>query len=869
MGKLFFYFFSFLLIFSNSLNAQILEKFDDGNFSQNPQWKGNETEFIINGNRQLQSNSTTTNHSFYLSTPNNLALPVQWDFFIQLNFNPSSANYVDVFLNASASDLSAASTFGYFVRIGNTDDEISLYRKNENGIITKIIDGADGLLNKSNNVMKIRVIRNASNDWSLLSDITGMGNSYISQGNAIDATSPAGNYFGFFIKQSTSSFFQKHFFDDIEIKEYVPDVMAPKIQSVVAVTNKQVDIWFDESLDPASAQLFSNYSANNGLGMPVSASLDATNAFLVHLYFENTFTNGLTYTITINGVKDITGNAISNSTASFSFYTPQQYDIVIDELIADPSPSTGLPNSEWVELKNTSSFPVNLQGWRLGDISGGSGVMPNFILEPDSFVIVCTGSAVAALTPFGKTISITNFPSLHNEGQLIFLSDANGKTIHALEYSVEWYQDDLKKEGGWSLEMIDTHNPCAGAANWKASNHSNGGTPGKLNSVNGTNNDQSPPQLLRAFAVNETTITLMFDEPLDSAKAAIPGNYIVDNSVSVIEALPIFPLFNKVNITLANPLVAGTIYWITTKNIADCKGNLIGEKNRARFGLPQEAESLDLIVNEILFNPLSPGVDYVEIYNRSKKIIDVSNVYLANRNSSNEISSVLQVSDQSLLLFPESFLLVTTDVELVKSKYTTTNPEAFFKMKSFPSFADDKGNVILLNKQGEIVDEVAYSEKWHFPLITNPEGVSLERIDYNGSSTQLNFHSASTSSGYGTPGYKNSQIKPSDGALSQIKISPEIFSPDNDGIDDFVTIDYSFPLPGFVTNTTIFDATGKPVRYLQKNSLGGLQGYYRWEGLDDKNRRLPQGIYIIYTEIFNTGGNKKSFKNTVVLARKY
>ncbi len=119
------------------------------------------------------------------------------------------------------------------------------------------------------------------------------------------------------------------------------------------------------------------------------------------------------------------------------------------------------------------------------------------------------------------------------------------------------------------------------------------------------------------------------------------------------------------------------------------------------------------------------------------------------------------------------------------------------------------------------------------------------------------------------PGYKNSQYRLTENVQGNITVAPEIFSPDNDGTDDFATINYSFPSPGYVTNITIFDASGREVRYLEKNALGGINGYYRWDGLDDKSRKLPQGIYIIYTEIFNTAGTKKQFKNTIVLARRY
>src|SRR5688572_33486288 len=62
-----------------------------------------------------------------------------------------------------------------------------------------------------------------------------------------------------------------------------------------------------------------------------------------------------------------------------------RYDVVIDEIMADQTPQIGLPSNEWIELKNISANPINLQNWRIGDATGQSGPMPNFILHPDSF----------------------------------------------------------------------------------------------------------------------------------------------------------------------------------------------------------------------------------------------------------------------------------------------------------------------------------------------------------------------------------------------------------------------------------------------------------------------------------------------------
>lgn len=861
------YFLYFFLCLNVISKAQLYEDFNDGNFELNPAWYGDTASFFINNSFQLQSKNSVANSSFSLITENTLSHAVQWEYWMRLDFNPSSANFIDTYLMASDSALNSNSNTGYFVRAGNTDDEISLYRRDANGIVVKIIDGENGILNHSNNVLKIKVTRDSGSHWNLYRDATGTGNSFIKEGSVNDTTYNSSSWFGFLIKQSSPGFFQKHFIDNIEIKSFVPDISPPEIISVTATSSSKVDVLFNETIDKSS-NIFSNYSANNGLGMPDSVILDAQNPLLVHLTFDNKFTNGYAYTLTVNNVKDEAGNTIKNALSTFSFNIPKQYDIVIDEIFADPSPKVGLPGYEWIELKNTSAFPINLKGWRVSDLTGVSGEMPVFILQPDSFVIVCSGSAVGDLSFFGRTISVSNFPSLDNDNDLISITDASGTTIHAVQYSSEWYQNELKKDGGWSLEMIDTKNPCAGFSNWKASKDNSGGTPGRKNSTDGINKDEAGPKLLNAFASDPTTIILTFNEPIEIMKAASVNNYSFDNGLSAINAKAVAPLFDKIIITVDKPISEGIIYKLKASNISDCSGNTIGLNNEARFGLSQDADSFDIVINEILFNPLPSGVDYLELYNRSDKIINLSKISIANRNSSNQVSSINQVSTQDFLFFPKDFIAITTDPQIVKSQYITKNPDALLKIKSLPSYPNDKGSAIILNTQGNIVDEVDYSDKWHFPLLHNTKGVSLERIDYNGPSTQKNFHSAATSVGYGTPGYKNSQVQQPEKVPGEITVSPEIFSPDNDGNDDFATINYNLPSPGYVVNITIFDASGRPVRYLEQNALSGTKGLYRWDGLDDKKRKLPQGIYIIYTEIFSKEGKKKQFKNSIVLARR-
>lgn len=546
-----------------------------------------------------------------------------------------------------------------------------------------------------------------------------------------------------------------------------------------------------------------------------------------------------------------------------------RYDIVINEIMADPSPQVGLPNNEWIELKNTTAAPVNLQNWRIGDASGQSGPIPNFTLQPDSFVIVCTGSAVAALSAFGTTISVTSFPSLDNDGDQLFIKAANGTIIHAIAYTSGWYQNDLKKEGGWTLEMIDTKNPCTGMNNWKASTSATGGTPGKKNSVEALNNDATAPQLKRAYTTDNVTIILVYDEPVDSLSGATISSYSIDGGLTLISAASIAPLFNQVQLKAATPLQANTVYNITANNIKDCKGNMIGNANKVRVGLPEDAAAGEFIINEILFNPRSNAFDYVEFYNNSNRIFDASKLYIANRNSSGVISSIKVLSAVPFYIFPGDFIVETEDANNLSLQYLVKNPDHVLLISSPPSFPDDEGTVITLNFQGNVIDEVKYKDDWHFKLIDNAEGVAIERIDPAGvSQDAANWTSAASTSGYGTPTYKNSQYKLLSSINAVIAVTPKVFSPDNDGRDDIATIQYKVAEPGYIANITIFDASGRAVRNLVRNGTLGLDGYWNWDGLDDKGLKLPIGTYIVFTEIFNLQGKKEKFKNAVVLARK-
>ena len=373
----------------------------------------------------------------------------------------------------------------------------------------------------------------------------------------------------------------------------------------------------------------------------------------------------------------------------------------------------------------------------------------------------------------------------------------------------------------------------------------------------------------KAYVIDNLNIVAEFDEPLDSLKGATLANYSFSGGLIIQSVTTITPLFDKVQLRLQNPMQANTIYTLTANNVTDCKNNPIGVNNKTRVGIPADAAPSEIVINEILFNPKSGGSDYVEFYNRSNKIFDANKLYIANRNTSGAISSQKLLSSSPFLVFPGDHIVVTEDSDNTKLNFLVQNPDALLPVLSLPSFPDDNGTVLLLNFQGDVTDEVNYNKSWHFALIAIQDGVALERIDPDGSSQDAaNWHSAASTAGYGTPTYKNSQFKLLQRINATIEATPKVFSPDNDGRDDIVTIQYKTTEPGYIANITIYDAGGRPVKTLVSNGTLGLEGYWNWNGLDNKNLKLPVGTYIFFTEIFNLSGKKETFKNVVVLARK-
>ncbi len=841
-------------------SGQFADDFSDGDYINNPTWTpDNATNWTVAGN-QLRSDSPTPSSTFYLSTASSQSLNAQWEFFTNLSFNTSGANFVDVYLISSNASMVSAN--GYFVRIGGTPDEISLY-KSTAGVATILINGTDGITNTSNNTLKIKVTRDASNLWKLERDIAGTGNSYISEGTAVDNSFTTSSFFGIRITQSTASFFDKHFFDDFYVGPIILDNIPPVLNAISVVSATELNLLFSESLDPPSAQLASNYSVDNGIGNPASAVLQPDQK-TVKLSFSKAFANGIQNVLTFSDVKDMVGNAMAINSRPFLFFQAiptTSKDLVISEIFADPNPQIGLPDAEYIEIYNRSKNPIDLSGWKLSDASS-TAIFPTQIILPNEYWIVTSSTSVSKFSSFGKTIGLVNFPTLNNDTDVLTLKTAT--TIDSIYYNLTWYKDEDKQSGGWSLELIDSENTCGESNNWTASMDSKGGTPGKQNSVFANKPDLTGPKLM-AVVPSENGLILSFDEKLEKPLGSV--SFLIDPLIGVSKYNFNNSSLTEIKVELSQSLVLRQFYSIQVSNLRDCAGNFIQvEFNKLNFALPEAADSLDILINEILFNPRPGGVDFVEVFNKSPKFINLKGFSIANFENGT-IKNPKTISSD-FIIAPSSFIVFTSSKTDLKTQYLQGVEKNFFEF-NLPSFNDDEGSVVIVNENGKKADYFIYSDQFHSSLLKDKEGVSLERISITQNSNEpSNWKSASSTNGFATPGYVNSNSRP-ESAVDEnaIQIEPEVFSPSQPG-QDFSKINYRFNQSGFVANVKILDQAGRQIKTIANNETLGFEGFYRWDGDQDNGGRARLGYYIVWFEVFDLNGNVRTFRKRVIVAGK-
>ena len=549
---------TFFIFSANLSHSQVLDHFEDSSLVDFPIWQGTLSSFTQEGDslRLLAPDAGTA----WLSTASAAIDSAKWTFDCYLGFNPSSSNFVRYYLSSDSADLSG-SLQGYFVMLGNTSDEVSLYR--QDGLsTTEIIDGTDGLLDLSSVAVSIKVIRDEAGNWSLYADSAQTGTFQL-QGSTADDTYAKSAYTGFFAT-FTSTRKDKVWFDNLEITGTAHrDRQAPILQNWVVGDSNQVCLWFDEALaSPSVDQFFLSPG-----GMPESTLFQGDS---LCLQWPENFAQGQWHKLTLS-VADSLGNTLSDTLRFFYFDPPELAfgAVRINEILADPSPAVSMPASEMIELYNASEHLLLLKNWLFTDGSTFAR-LDSVYLPAKGFLLLSPADEAWQWSSYGQVMGLSKWPTLNNSGDLLRLLAPDSLLIDAVTYELSWYRYEDKSSGGYSLERINPWPVCDGSDNWLASIDSLGGSPGYQNSVFDTLPDLQAPSLLDAIVQNADSIWLYFDEAPDSTSL-----HLASLTISGIPASLHWQSTDpkQVLATLTEPLAQEQWHLLISEGFRDCPGN--------------------------------------------------------------------------------------------------------------------------------------------------------------------------------------------------------------------------------------------------------------------------------------------------------
>ncbi|MBI9062294.1 MAG: lamin tail domain-containing protein [Marinilabiliaceae bacterium] len=571
------------------------------------------------------------------------------------------------------------------------------------------------------------------------------------------------------------------------------------------------------------------------------------------------------FTVSIAGVCDERGDTIRAATDTLWYYHPKRFDVVISELMADPTPSMDLPESEFLELYNRTEYDLVLVDWSL-QVNEKRVVLPAFTIAANKHLVLVPKTDQSDWKSYQQVLCVEKWPALTNEKSKVVLWDERGLIMDALDFQRDRVPGEpFKSEGGWSAECIDVDNLSGLVNNWAWSTHLSGGTPGFENSLASQFVDEVRPFIHYVTLVNDSILEIYFSEAMNFTNENEGFGFSED--VPEWQVSQIDTLFLKyLKVQFDRKLLPGQIHQLKTCDLNDLAAHPTHLDEFIRFGAFESAVKNDVIINEVLFNPRPDEVDFVELYNRSSKIISVSQLAFAKWAENKQVTQIFLFLDQNRLLFPGDYLVLTPDSLIMEDAYKCQSPHSILTVDNFPSLPDDEGEVILTDQSGSLIDYFKYRDQMHFDLLKDKEGVSLERLSPDLPGDDIyNWHSAASSVGYATPTYLNSQTLIDSNTEGNFSLEPELFSPNGDGTNDFLTIRMNNKEADGMVSIRIYNSTGQEVCYLVNNQLMAAQSVYTWDGLGEDRQQLMPGVYVVWVRCFYPSGKVVEKKRSCVL----
>jgi len=797
---------------------------------------------------RLKGNATRSDTS-WLATSVSL-YHGEWNYTININGDPSNSNRIDLVVMSDQNDLKSNFN-GYLLKAGEngSNDVIRLMRVDK-GVMTPILSGTTSIANGG--LFRIRIIRDPIGHWQLF--VAESGDPFQFQGSIHDVTYGNLGYSGFrMIYTRTRN--SDYAIGPIHILQTTPQILHADLSDPTLLRLK---------LD---AELRMDSDVKLYVDGQTTPNIATISSSTVELALTNPLKPGRR-NITIAGLTTTNG-VFSDVEASISLDVSaviHPRDILINEYMYYPP--VDIP--QFVELVNVSTNAINLRGWELRDNSTGnrSITSSDIWIEPGAYLVLTPDSStLSAYYAAPNVRQMARFPFLNRGSKdAVILRAPGGLTIDSLAYTPSPAGD------GVSIERISIKAPSWAPTNWKPSVHRRGATPGEPNSI--PPEEPTAPTMDLAVLTAPQSLMLTFSSEIDITS-------IYNVSINGIR-VPITPCASAdwrvllCSSAAVLPVEPDKPSFIEIEDVRSLFGNALPKSRVPISWTPIEG---DILINEIMFNPLQARYDggsdqahYVELVNVRGHHVHVGDIQMKTKSTTSSTTSTITFFERdTLFIAPQSILVLHADT----ASTTASRLSRFFGLKSHSRYFRANRSTLSLNSTSGVVwvsasaqatiDSVRYDAEFHYPSVRDRRGVSLERIALGGSSVDPRNWGSHAGPLGGSPGQPNSIVhdsKPSSDSV--VELYPNPFSPDNDGHEDVVGIRLAMPDPGWLTKVAIFDRYGRKVRTLADGERIGLSHEIFWNGLDDQNRRVFTGFYVVLVETWHVEQRKSQVYKKVV-----
>ncbi|MFT6747306.1 MAG: hypothetical protein ACJAZ2_001656 [Glaciecola sp.] len=769
-----------------------------------------------------------------------------WNLSFVQDFSPSTSNQYRIYF-MSNNQVDSVVTEALYIEVGEsgTSDGVNLFKviKGETTLVKKLYEGE---FSESGAEHAILLTKSSDNYTLFVNDHIGFDFTYATSSVLFKQNHVA--VFNKFTKSNVAGFCIPYFnfgsraFDELSIKNIWYDEKGKEL--VVAFSQSLVGLDTVLTQGVFLEQMSSVNFAADSMVIKLNTGFLKEQLIQVELNFESSYGEGV----------ELSGE--------FWVYKVDPFDVIFSEIMFDYTSNTGfLHQGQYVELHNRASHPVNLEMLHLL-VGDDKVVLPSYNLVSGGFVVLMKDSIKA--TNYLNVVPVPEWSGLSTTSARLSLV-SNDILVDDMVYDKDLLNQSFKQEGGWSIELLDMESYCLGKGIWGYAVDEIGGTPGKLNSAH-FEAHFDVIKIEELYFKNDTQLSVVFNAKL-SSKQVVASNFIC--VLGVLNVVQHAHQLSGFTLTFSNKMEVGKEYSLQLKDIAACIGGDVEQELVYAFGIPEAPTKLDIIINEILPDANSTDEEYIEIYNNSDKIIDLSQLLLGKISVEGVLEETHEIASNQKMLSPGDYLCLTKDIEEVKKNYLMNNYNAsanIMMLNSFPNLVADNGVVALVDRTGEVIDAVNYDGSWHSDLLADTKGVSLERIYFSrASNASSNWVSSSFDVNYGTPGYANSNANIENDARG-VKINTLNLVKDFihlNAADENLTLAYQFEHSNYALTGVVYSSGGMKLGMLCENVLLGASGELSFDFTELELYPLTKSVYVVLFEAIHPTQKKIVLKQSV------